>query len=181
MGKNIVVLTASARKQGNSNVMAAAFTKAAEARGDTVTVFDTSALNIRPCRDCKNCFKRDRPCCFDDDFNRIEPTLAAADAIVFVAPVYWFGMPASIKAVIDKFYTFFIGRQEVGGKRCALISTCGQTDPQTFDGLTFCYRRSTALLGWESVGEVLVGGMNELGAVKHTDGEARAAALAAKL
>ena len=42
MGKKIVVLTGSPRKNGNSFAMTEAFIKAAEAKGHSVTRFDTA-------------------------------------------------------------------------------------------------------------------------------------------
>ena len=44
MGKKIVVITGSPRKQGNSFAMTEAFIKAAEAKGLSVSRFDTSFL-----------------------------------------------------------------------------------------------------------------------------------------
>ena len=46
MGKKIVVLTGSPRKNGNSFAMTEAFIQAAEAKGHTVTRFDTAFMDI---------------------------------------------------------------------------------------------------------------------------------------
>ncbi len=48
MGKKIVVLTGSPRKGGNSFAMTDAFIKAAEAKGHTVTRFDTASKPEKP-------------------------------------------------------------------------------------------------------------------------------------
>ena len=48
------------------------------------------------------------------------------------------------------------------------------------NGVKFPYKKSIELLGWKSVGEVLIPGVNEPGDVKKTDGEKQAAALAEK-
>ncbi len=55
MGKNIVVITGSPRKKGNSFAMTQAFIDAATAKGHTVTRFDTSFMNLGFCHDCKTC------------------------------------------------------------------------------------------------------------------------------
>ena len=93
-------------------------------------------------------------------------------------PVYWYTMPAQIKAVLDKFYSFFVAGREIGGKKCALISCCEAEDEKTFDGVRFAYEQSVGLIGWQSVGEVLVPAVNAEGDIEKTDGCARAAALA---
>lgn len=46
MSKNIVVITGSPRKNGNSFAMTESFIKAAEAKGHTVTRFDAAMMNI---------------------------------------------------------------------------------------------------------------------------------------
>ena len=178
MGKKIVVITGSPRANGNSAAMAAAFVKAAEEKGHEVARFDAAMMNVGGCRACCGCFKRGKACAFDDDFNKIAPEIEAADAVVFTMPVYWYTMPAQIKAVLDKFYSFFVAGREIGGKKCALISCCEAEDEKTFDGVRFAYEQSVGLIGWQSVGEVLVPAVNAAGDIEKTDGCARAAALA---
>ncbi len=178
MGKKIVVITGSPRANGNSAAMAAAFVSAAEAGGHSVTRFDAAQMTVGGCRACGGCYKTGKPCAFDDGFNRIAPAIKEADAVVFAMPVYWYTMPAQIKAVIDKFYSFFRGGGDISGKECALISCCEEKDEAVFDGVRFAYERSTALMKWKNIGEVLVPGVNEVGDIEKTDGCARAAALA---
>ena len=49
MSKKILVLTGSARKDGNSNRMARAFAEVAEAKGHAVKVIDTAKLKLNFC------------------------------------------------------------------------------------------------------------------------------------
>ena len=101
MSKKILVLTGSARKDGNSNRMAHAFAEAAEAKGHAVKVIDTAKLKLNFCHACETCYKTGKPCSFDDDFNLIADDILAADALVFSSPVYWYSVPSQLKAVID--------------------------------------------------------------------------------
>ena len=57
MGKKIVVITGSPRKNGNSLAMTDAFIKAAEAKGHSVVRFDTSFMKIGFCHACETCYK----------------------------------------------------------------------------------------------------------------------------
>ncbi|MDY5482631.1 MAG: flavodoxin family protein [Clostridium sp.] len=180
MNKRIVVLTGSPRKNGNSFAMTEAFVHAAEAKGHQVKRFDTAMMRVGGCHACQTCFQTGKACSFDDDFNRIAPEVETADAVVFTMPVYWYTMPAQIKAVIDKFYSFCVAGKEIAGKETALIACCEEDDMDVLSGVKFPYEKSIALLGWKSVGEVLVPGVNEPGDVKKTDGEKQAAALAEK-
>lgn len=180
MGKKIVVLTGSPRKGGNSFAMTDAFIQAAEEKGHEVVRFDAAMMKVGGCHDCRTCYSTGKACTYDDDFNRIAPELETADAVVFTMPLYWYTMPAQIKAVIDKFLVFFSGKVEVKVKEAGLICCCEEKDAVVLEGIRQPYLRTVQLLGWESVGEVLVPNVYRIGDIKKTDGEARAAALAEK-
>ncbi len=176
----IVVLTGSARKNGNSAAMAQAFIDAAAAKGHTVIRHDAAVLNVGGCHGCETCYSTGKPCTFDDDFNRIADDLLTADGLVFAMPVYWYSMPGQIKNVIDKMFSFVIGSKDFKGKKVALIACCEEQDPAVLDGIRIPYERTAALNGWTDVGQVLLPGVLEAGAVHSTDGEARSATLAEK-
>lgn len=178
MSKKIVVMTGSPRRHGNSFAMTEAFIKAAEEKGHTVTRFDTSFMNIGFCRDCETCYKTGKACSYDDDFNTMAPAILEADAVVFSTPVYWYSIPAQLKGAIDKLFSLVVGGKEIAGKDCALITCCEEDDPAVMDGVRVPIERTAALIKWNMVGEVLVPGVLEAGAIDKTDGCAQAAALA---
>ncbi len=181
MRKKIVVITGSPRKNGNSFAMTDAFIQAAEAKGHTVTRFDAAMKKVGGCHACETCFKTGKACSFDDDFNTIAPTILEADAVVFTTPVYWYSIPAQIKGVIDKLYSFCVAGKDIRGKACALITCCEEEDMSVMDGVRIPIERSAALLKWEIVGEVLVPGVLNVGDIDKTDGCQQAAALAEKI
>ena len=181
MGKKIVVLTGSPRKNGNSFAMTDAFIQAAEAKGHSVTRFDTAFMDIGYCHACMTCYKKGQPCSFKSDFNgAMADAILAADAIVFTTPVYWYSFPAQLKGAIDKMFSFVVGEKEFAGKECALIACCEEEDPAVLDGVRLPIERTAALNGWTMVGSVCVGGVMEIGDIAKTDGVAQAAALADK-
>lgn len=181
MNKKIVVITGSPRKEGNSFAMTEAFIKAAEAKGHTVTRFDTSSMKIGFCHACETCYKTGKACSFDDDFNLIAPAILDADAVVFSMPVYWYSIPAQIKGVIDKMFSLVVGGKDIAGKECALITCCEEEDMSVMDGVRIPIERTAAFIKWNIIGEVLIPGVLEVGAIDKTDGCAQAAALAEKI
>ena len=181
MNKKIVVITGSPRRSGNSFAMTEAFVKAAEEKGHTVTRFDTSSMKIGFCHACETCYSTGRACSFDDDFNTIAPAILEADAVVFSMPVYWYSIPAQIKGVIDKMFSLVVGGKDIAGKECALITCCEEEDMSVMDGVRIPIERTAALIGWKMVGEVLIPGVLETGAIEKTDGCAQAAALADRI
>lgn len=181
MSKNIVVITGSPRKAGNSFAMTEAFVNTAKAKGHTVTRFDAAFMQIGGCRACQTCFKTGKACSFDDDFNSIAPVIEKADVVVFTMPVYWYSIPAQIKGVIDRIFSLVIGGKDLSGKECALITCCEEDDMSVMDGVRMPIERSAELLKWKMVGEVLVPGVLNIGDINKTDGCKQAAALAESL
>ncbi len=178
MSKKIVVITGSPRKNGNSFAMTEAFILAAERKGHLITRFDAAMKNVGGCHACETCFKKGNACSFDDDFNTIAPAILEADAVVFTMPVYWYSIPAQIKGVIDKLFSFCVAGKDVAGKECALITCCEEEDMTVMDGVRIPVERSAALLKWKMVGEVLIPGVLHAGDIEKTNGCERAAALA---
>lgn len=181
MSKKIVVLTGSPRRNGNSFAMTEAFIQAAEARGHHVTRFDAAEMDVQGCHACEGCFQNGSPCAFADDFNAIAAAIMEADDIVFTMPVYRYTIPAQLKAVIDRLFCFCTAKKDVSGKGCGLIACCAEEDKTVLDGVQMPIARTAALLGWHSIGEVLVTGVYHCGDIAGTDGCAQAAALAEKL
>lgn len=181
MSKKIVVITGSPRKNGNSFAMTDAFIKASEEKGYTVTRFDAAMKNVGGCHACETCFKSGKACSFDDDFNTISNDIMEADAVVFTMPVYWYSIPAQIKGVIDKLFSFCVAGKDVAGKKCALITCCEENDMSVMDGVKIPIERTAALLKWEMAGEVLIPGVLNVGDIEKTDGCKQAALLADKI
>lgn len=176
----IVVITGSPRRKGNSFAMTDAFIKAVEAKGNSVTRFDAAFMKIGGCHACMTCFKTGKACSFDDDFNQIAEAVLKADAVVYTMPVYWYSIPSQIKGVIDRIFSLVVGGKDISGKKCALITCCEESDMTVMDGVRIPLERSAKLLKWQMVGEVLVPGVLNEGAVSDTDGCEQAAALAGK-
>lgn len=138
-------------------------------------------MNIGGCHACETCFKTGKACSFDDDFNTIAPAILEADTVVFTMPVYWYTIPAQIKGVIDRIFSFVVGGKDISGKECAVIACCEEEDMTVLDGVRVPIERSAALLKWKMVGEVLVPGVLNVGDIDKTDGRKQAAALAEKI
>lgn len=169
MGKRILILTGSPRKGGNSDLMADAFAQGASEVGNIVVRFDTAHKQIQGCRACDNCFSKGKACVFNDDFNELASLMAESDVIVFCTPLYWYSFPAQMKAAIDKFYSFIIGKRDLPVKECMLLS-CGELeDPHVFDGMVRSFELIAQDRGWKNRGHYLVNSVSEKGAISNTE------------
>lgn len=152
----IVVLTGS-RRNGNSAYLADQFIKGAQEKGHEIYRFDCAFKQVEPCRACNRC-GMDGPCIFDDDFSELRPHLIEADMVVFATPMYYFGISAQMKRVIDRFYAI---NEKIKGhyKKAAYLMTYANTAKSDAEPMLQHYRTMMDYLGWESVGEVVAPGV----------------------
>ena len=101
----ITVLKGSPRKNGTSNYMADEFIRGAKENGHEVFEFDTAKADIKNCIACQSCAMGSKSCIHTDDFVELREHLLNSDVIVFVTPIYYFGMTSTLKKVIDRFYS----------------------------------------------------------------------------
>lgn len=174
MSKNILVLTGSPRKGGNTEKLAAAFIAGAKQAGHTTVLFTTADKHIKGCIDCQTCFSKGNACSIPDDFNDLAPLLEQADMVVFATPLYWFSFPVQLKAAIDKFYAYVIAQRPLKIKECALLVSGGTDDETEFEGIVKSYRLIAEFLNWQDSGVVIVTGLHAKDDILKTDGLKRA-------
>ena len=162
----ILVLTGSPRKNGNSNTLADYFIKGAEESGHQVERFDAAFKNVHPCIACNKCGMNGL-CVFKDDFEFVRNHIVDADVVVFATPMYYFGVSAQLKAVIDRFYA--INGQIHRPKKAVLLMTYANTAASEAVPIEAHYDVLLKYLGWEDAGRIIVPGVWPAGAVKHTD------------
>ncbi len=97
----IIIINGSARK-GNTLTAINAFIKGASEKNE-IEVIEPDKMQIAPCKGCGAC-QCHKGCVDNDDTNPTIDKIAAADMILFTTPVYWWGMSAQLKLVIDKCY-----------------------------------------------------------------------------
>ena len=97
----IVIINGSARR-GNTLTAIDAFIKGASEKNE-IEIIQPDRLHIAPCKGCGvcQCYKG---CIDQDDTNPTINKITAADVILFATPVYWWGMSAQLKLIIDKCY-----------------------------------------------------------------------------
>ena len=98
----IIGLNGSPRKKGNSAVlMEQALLGAREAGAETERI-DLSTLQYSGCRSCFACKRNGGSCIHDDDMRRILEEILESDLLLFSFPLYSYGMPAPLKALLDR-------------------------------------------------------------------------------
>ena len=105
MGKKIVILNGSPRKNGNTSALVRKFTEGAESAGNMVTEFFLDHMEIHG---CKGCFgghsSRECPCVQKDDMSQIYPAVKECDVIILATPLYYWNMSGQIRTAIDRLF-----------------------------------------------------------------------------
>ena len=176
MGKNIVLLSGSPRKGGNTDQLAAAFIKGAEDAGKSVALFQVAHMNISGCMGCGACFEKDRSgCAQKDDMEQIYEALREADTLVLASPVYFFNVTAQLKLAVDRIYALLSDMPPI--KRMALLMTCGAKAEKVGDAAVAMVENLCAYSKWEYAGTVTATSVTNIGDIKNHAALEKAAAL----
>ena len=99
----VLLLNGSPRKGNTMTALNALKEGLAQIPEAEVTEIIAEEKKIIPCKACNACMSMSR-CIFADDSPEINAAIEEADAVVFATPVYWWGMTAQLKLIVDKFY-----------------------------------------------------------------------------
>lgn len=175
MGKNIVVLIGSPRRNGNTEILANAFIKGAEAAGNQVTKIHLNGLQVNGCTDCKYCFSHLGECNQQDGMQEIYPALYKADMLVLASPIYFYALSAQIKAVIDRLYTGVNKAFPINSS--ALLLTYADTDEASCEPGLVHYKTLSYFMKWTDKGIISVSDVNNKGDINGHESLTRAEAL----
>ena len=164
---NILILSGSPRKGGNTELLAEAFAKGASAQHH-VEIVSVRDVKVNPCLGCNACFvSESNSCAQKDDMTLIYEKMNHADMFVIASPVYFYGISAQLKAVIDRFHNPI--RDSFHIKKMALLLVGAATLPELFDAILTEYNLCLKFFNIEDAGKVLVRGVKDKGDIKNTD------------
>jgi multimeric flavodoxin WrbA len=132
----------------------------AREQGAETELFQSGALDIRPCKGCLGCARSDR-CVINDDMQPLFGALKTADTLVLGAPIYMGQMSAQAKIFTDRLFSQIKPRfsphfkEENAGKKLVLVFTQGNPDAGKFQTYIDYTAGMFALLEFE-VREVVV-------------------------
>lgn len=152
----VTVITGSPHKKGTSALLADKFIEGAKEAGNEVLRFDAAFEDVKPCLACDYCASHDGECVRKDAMNTWYEKLIESDMIVFVTPLYYYGMSAQIKAVIDRFHAN--NAKLAGNKKSMLLATSYGADDWTMEALDKMYQSMLRFLNWQDAGKIFATG-----------------------
>jgi len=170
----VLGLFGSPRRGGNTDILLEEALKGAEREGAEIDRIYLSELEITPCTECHGCDETGS-CVILDDMQKVYPKLLEADIIILASPIFFYGVTAWAKALIDRSQALWAKRylvkdpsMEKGGKRrkgffISVGATKGQkvfegailTAKYFFDALNTAYGGELVYRGVDGKGEIL--------------------------
>ena len=149
----IAVLKGSPNINGSSNMLAEKFIEGALESGQEIIEIDAAHADISPCIGCVHCGYEGN-CVLNDDMDDFRQQILSSDMLVFVTPLYYYGMSAQLKTLIDRFCSRNFSIQQRNFKS-ALLTVAYNSDDWTFDALEAHYDTLVRYLNLNDCGRVL--------------------------
>ena len=156
--KNVLIISASPRKGGNSDTLCDEFMRGAVESGNTAEKIFLRDRLINYCTGCGVCNSTHK-CVQQDDMADIIEKMLKADVIVMSTPVYFYSMDAQLKTLIDRTVPRYT---EMGGKDFYYIVTAADTSVPMLEKTVDC------LPGTKEKGIIYAGGVWQKGEIQGT-------------
>ena len=149
----IIALQGSPNIDGSTAILVEEFARGAREAGHAVERVDVARLDVRPCTGCVAC-GYEGPCVQRDGMGAVRSSLLAADMVVLATPLYYYGMSAQLKTVVDRFCSFNASLT-ARHLKSALLAVAWNADDWTFEALAAHYRTLVRYLQMDDCGMVL--------------------------
>ena len=137
MSKNILIISSSPRRGGNSDLLCDAWMEGARKAGHHVEKIRLAEHAIGPCRGCGACDRPGQACPQNDDMAALLQKMLAADTVVLATPVYFYSVSGQMKTFIDR----TVARdRELTGKEFYFIVAAAEDDKAAMQRTIECFR-----------------------------------------
>ena len=168
----------SPRRGGNTEILLEEALKGAEKEGAKLERLYLGDFTLTPCKECHGC-DRTGDCVILDDMQKVYPRLLESDVVILASPIFFYGVTAWAKALIDRSQAFWarkyllkdpsLGKE--GKKRKGFFISVGATKgPRVFEGAVLTVKYFCDVLNAEYVGELVFRGVEAKGDIlKHPE------------
>ena len=182
----VLGIMGSPRIKGNTDLLLDEALRGARSQQAEIEKIIVDRMKITPCKEYYGCLK-DGNCVMRDDMDIIIPRLLEADGIIVASPMFFYGITAQLKALIDRCQALWVRRNILKNlpdarKKGAFIGVGATQGKQLFDGSILVIKYFFRAFGVEYVDELLVRGVDKRGEIKeHPDLMKEAFALGERL
>jgi len=158
----VLGILGSPRRQGNTEILLDSALAGAVDRGAEVEKVLLSEMDISPCKEIYACLEAGR-CAIQDDMQSLYEKLLAVDHLIFASPIFFYGLTAQAKAMVDrcqalwvKRYILGIGKEDTCTRRGAFISVGATRGENLFDGAVLTVKYFYDTIGVNYINSLLV-------------------------
>lgn len=167
MSKNVLVLSSSPRKGGNSDLLCDQFMQGAQSAGHDAEKIFLMNKKISYCSGCGTCLNGIKNCPQKDDMTEVLDKMVKADVIVMATPVYFYTMCGQMKTFIDRTCARYT---ELNDKEFYFIVTAADSSNQAMERTLEEFRGFTSCLdGPKEKGIIYGTGAWNIGDIKKSD------------
>ena len=161
----------SPRKGGNTERLLEEALKGAEKEGADVERLHIVRFHITPCTECLQCLEKGE-CVIQDDMQKIYPKLLESDIIILASPIFFYGVTAWAKALVDRTQALWARKyvlkdpslgKEGKRRKGFLISVGGTKGQKVFDGAILTAKYFFDVLNADYAGELVFRNMDAQG------------------
>ena len=159
--KRVLIVSASPRKNSNSEALALAFAEGAKSAGHEAELVSLRGKTVNFCRGCFVCQETQR-CVIRDDADQICQKALLADVLVFATPIYYYEMSGQLKTLLDRLNPLF--PSDYAFKDVYMLTAAAEDEDYVparavsgLEGWVECFERA------HLAGTVFMGGVTEAG------------------
>jgi multimeric flavodoxin WrbA len=158
----------SPRRGGNTDLLLEEALKGAEQEGALVERLHLTDYNVMPCRECHGCDKTGQ-CVIQDDMQKIYPKLLDSDIIILASPIFFYGITAWAKALVDRSQAVWVRKyllkdpsmsKESKKRKGFFISVGATKGPKLFEGSILTAKYFFDAIHAEYAGDLLLRGLD---------------------
>ena len=170
----VLGLFGSPRRGGNTDLLLEEMLRGAQSREAEIEKIFLSEWDISGCRECRKC-EIDGNCVIQDQMQKLYPKLLQADYIILASPIFFYGVTAQAKRMIDRCQALWARKyilkktsmQEESARRKGwFISVGGSRGEKVFQGAILTVRYFFDALNVEYAGELTFRRIDSKGAIK---------------
>ena len=169
----VLGIAGSPRCGGNTDLLLEQALSGADGAGARTRRINSRELKIAPCCHCDKCLP-EGICATEDDMQWLYRELRRADHLILSSPIFFMGLPAQVKAMIDRCQALWVMKYLLkvpvalasqSKRRGLFLSAAGNNRPNTFQPAIATVKAWFATLDIDYSAGLLFGGMDEREAV----------------
>ena len=171
MELKVLSIMGSPRIKGNTDRLLDEALKGAQSQQAEVEKIVVDKLQIAPCKEYYGCLK-DGNCVIRDDMDDMYHKLADADGIIVASPIFFYGVSAQLKALIDRCQALWARKYVLkqtppnSGRKGAFIAVGATKGTKLFEGPILTVRYFFKAVDVEYADELLIRGVDQRGEIK---------------